>query len=324
MCVSFQRARLQRSKNAFTLVELLVVIAIIGVLVALLLPAVQAAREAARRSQCSNNLKQIGLAMHNFHDTNSALPQGASAIQSNVKGGTWAALILPFVEQQQHYDVFNLEVPMSDPSNADARRLVVPVYLCPTDPGSEEPVNDKHHANVVLQEVSRISYFGSMGPTHIDSCADCPIRQPREDNYCCRLSWSFGSLPNTRLEVVPGQFPGMICRWPRQVNFKEVTDGLSNTFLVGETVSEHCGFNGAFVNNFSVTSTAISLNLLEADEGRNTGPALARACGFKSYHPGGAQFVMGDASVQFIQEFIDYQLYNELGSRNGGEQVAIP
>ena len=99
-------------KLAFTLVELLVVIAIIGILIALLLPAVQAAREAARRAQCTNNLKQIGLGLHNFHSTHETLPQGApfspGATGGVVPGGTWCLLILPFIEQQELYDQLDL------------------------------------------------------------------------------------------------------------------------------------------------------------------------------------------------------------------------
>jgi prepilin-type N-terminal cleavage/methylation domain-containing protein len=314
----------QRALAAFTLVELLVVIAIIGILVALLLPAIQAAREAARRTQCSNNLRQIGLAMHSYHDTHKELPHGASGIQSNVPGAPWAALILSFMEGQQVYDAFNFNIPVSHPLNMEARRRVVSGYLCPTDPGSTEPLNQQHLAAVSLGQVSRISYFGSLGPTHIDSCADCPNQIPGDSNYCCRLSWSFGSLANASLGIKPGQFPGMFVRWPRGIKFREVTDGLSSTFLVGETVSTHCGFNGAFVNNFSVSSTAITLNILEEDKGINSTPALTRSCGFKSLHPGGAHFLMGDASVQLVNEAIDYRLFNALGSRAGGETASLP
>ena len=316
--------RARRRPSGFTLVELLVVIAIIGILVALLLPAVQSAREAARRMQCGNNLKQIGLAMHNYHTAHEALPFGASGVQSNVAGGTWGSLLLPQLEQVNAYNLFNFNQPMTHADNADALKVVVPVYLCPTDPGSRNPITTTHHAAVSLPEVARISYFGSMGPTHMDSCADCPDGTPSATNYCCRMAWSFGSHSNGGLGISSGQFPGMICRWPRSVRFAEVRDGLSNTFLVGETLSEQCNFNGAYVNNFSVSSTSIALNILESDNGLNTTPALTKSCGFKSFHPGGAMFVMGDGSVHFISESIDYQLYNELGSRAGGEVASLP
>ena len=312
----------RKSLRAFTLVELLVVIAIIGILVALLLPAVQAAREAARRSQCSNNLKQIGLAMHNYHSAHGRLPYGASAIFDHEPGGSWGAFILPYLEQQPAFDQFDFSVDMTHANNAEAIKTVVPVYLCPTDPGSSNPICTWHCARIPVPEVAKISYFGSMGPAHMGNCADCPDPTPSASNYCCRLSWFFGSWDKADLGVSRGQFPGMICRWPRGVEFREVSDGLSNTFLVGETLPEHCCFNGAYVNNFMVTSTNIVLNLLVSDN--RDGDDYDTACGFKSLHPGGAQFVMGDGSVHFISESIDYRLYNELGSRAGGETVSIP
>ena len=312
----------RKSLRAFTLVELLVVIAIIGILVALLLPAVQAAREAARRTQCSNNLKQIGLAMHNHHDAHGGLPYGASGVFDTAIGGTWGASILQYLEDQSAYDQFDFNFPMLDPINAEAAKKVVPVYLCPTDPGSQDPISTVHCSRHSLPEVVRTSYFGSMGPAHMGNCADCPDPTPSASNYCCRLSWNFGSFAHDGLGVSLGQFPGMICRYPRSIAFREVTDGLSKTFLVGETLPEHCCFNGAYVNNFQVTSTNIVLNLLVRDN--REGEMYTTACGFKSMHPGGANFVMGDASAHFISESIDYRLYNELGSRAHGEPVSIP
>ena len=312
----------RKSLRAFTLVELLVVIAIIGILVGLLLPAVQAAREAARRTQCSNKLKQIGLAMHNHHDAYERLPYGASAIFDHESLGSWGVFILPYLEEQAAFDQFDFSEAMTHVNNAEAIKTVVPAYLCPTDPGSSNPISTWHCARVPVPEVAKISYFGSMGPTHMGNCADCPDPTPSASNYCCRLSWFFGSFEKANLGVSAGQFPGLICRWPRSIKFSAVRDGLSNTLLVGETIPEHCSFNGAYVNNFSVSSTAIALNLLEEDDG--SGDDYDIACGFKSMHPGGAQFVMGDGSVHFISESIDYKLYNELGSRAGGESVSIP
>jgi hypothetical protein len=228
------------------------------------------------------------------------------------------------MEQTNTYDLFDFKLPMNHANNALAIKTVVPTFLCPTDSGARQPISKIHHAGVKLNEVAQTSYFGSLGPCHMDSCADCPSATPGDGNYCCRKGWSFGSLPNAGLGIEAGTFPGMIARYPVSIGFGEVRDGLSNTFLVGETLSDHCGFNGLYANNFTVTSTAIALNILIPDKGVNTTPALTRSCGFKSLHPGGAQFVMGDGSAHFISEAIDYRLYNELGSRAGGETVTLP
>src|ERR1700722_831199 len=124
--------------RGFTLIELLVVIAIIGILIALLLPAIQAARESARRSQCSNNLKQIGIGMHNYHDTHRVLPFGCGAPDAvTPQTGTWAALLLPFIEQQTVYALFNFKLAMNDPGNAAAVASLVDTYVCPSDGSAE-------------------------------------------------------------------------------------------------------------------------------------------------------------------------------------------
>src|SRR5687768_7970803 len=118
-------------KHGFTLVELLVVIAIIGILVALLLPAVQSAREAARRGQCSNNLKQVSLALINYETQRRTFPPGGDF--GFKKSGTWAAMVLPMLEQQAVYDKFNFSVPVWDAQNVVAVQAIIPTYICPSD-----------------------------------------------------------------------------------------------------------------------------------------------------------------------------------------------
>ncbi|EMI57482.1 protein containing DUF1559 [Rhodopirellula sallentina SM41] len=130
---------------AFTLVELLVVIAIIGVLVALLLPAVQAAREAMRRASCQNNLHQVGLALHNYHSAFNNFPPGAIEVRPEVSGGkqfAWSAFVLPYMEQSALAEQIDFNLPFDDPANAEAAGEVVPAYVCPSTPRSEPRIDE--------------------------------------------------------------------------------------------------------------------------------------------------------------------------------------
>ena len=315
------------TRNGFTLIELLVVIAIIGILIALLLPAVQAAREAARLMQCNNNLKQIGLALHTYHEAFERLPQGSGGVTYKPqyeKMAPWGAAILPFLERQSHFDMFNFHEDMRHPDNAVAVIISVSTYLCPSD--------DEIGQNGVLdnrtQQWSRnppramgMWYFGCMGPTHMDSCPFCPDTTPSADssNWCCQ-GWNFGNSPGPGIPI--GTFAGMFSRYHEGVRFVEVRDGLANTLMVGETIPSHCLWNCAFCNNFSTASTNIPLNNME-----DAGTSFAnwfRTCGFKSRHVGGANFCLGDGSVRFLSETIDFQLFNHLGTRAGGEVAKVP
>jgi len=309
------------SRRGFTLVELLVVIAIIGILIALLLPAVQAAREAARRLQCSNHLKQIGLALHNYHAAHGALPyaSGGGAVYDWSKGGVWSSMILPYLEQQAIYDRFDFNAHHKDPVNAEPATFVVPTYICPSDPEGQQPILSGRFARDNPDPALGMWYPASMGPTHPDACPFCP--EPKSapdspDSYCCQ-GWNFGT------HYPSGNGVGMFCRHSLcTIRFEDVRDGLSNTWMVGETLPGHCQFNSAYAPNFNVYPTTIPLNTMEDDEGRFS--MWYRTCGFKSLHPGGAHFALGDGSVCFVSESIDYRLYNNLGTRDGGEPVGVP
>lgn len=221
-------------RNAFTLVELLVVIAIIGILIALLLPAVQAAREAARRMSCANNLKQIGLAIHNYHTSYRALPINMTSGGLGTSGGgldstgfySWLVPILPFVEQQPLYDSIDLSVSMTDASgptavymayigaghpNAEAARTRVAGYLCPSDPNA---AND------------------AMGSA-----------LPAPDNYAGNAGWvpyatgfdGSRSTPARHNGMIPLVSPSTRVDWHvDEISFSQVKDGLSNTVAVAE------------------------------------------------------------------------------------------
>ncbi len=310
--------------GGFTLVELLVVIAIIGILIALLLPAVQAAREAARRMQCSNNLKQIGLALHNYEGAHGALPFGSGGrinTPDYAVAGTWPAMLLPYLELKTVYDRFDFNLPMNDPANAEAVESTIGVLVCPSDSHSGSPVvEDRCSGYHNPSRAMGLWYMGSMGPTHMDQCPFCPDQTPGPDNWCCQ-GWNFASTASSSLSIPSGEFHGMFARHPTSVRFAGVTDGLSNTLMVGETIPGHCRWNSAFSPNFCTTSTNIPVNTMEKSDDCS---AWYRRCGFKSFHPGGANFVMGDGSVHSIAETINFELFNFLGTRDGDELASVP
>src|SRR4051794_19724055 len=325
-------------KPAFTLVELLVVIAIIGILVALLLPAVQAAREAARRAKCVNNIRQIGIAVQNYHDVRKFYPQYHAAIPPAGKtdndyttsagykwaGPLWSISILPFMEEQALYDSFNKTVTMNNLANQKWIQTIVAGYVCPSNETAGNPVfTDRTDATGANPKVGLGLYYAvSMGPTAPDTCSFCPTppgntapaqTDVQSKNYCCQgagygTNWADNST-------------GFLGRSNTIRRFKRITDGLSKTFLAGETMPEQCVYQAAFAPNFSLAGTHIPLNTFQKC------PATGchyYGCGFKSAHPGGAYFVMVDASAQFVQETIDYEVYNSLGTRAGNESFSLP
>ncbi len=311
------------ARRAFTLVELLVVITIIGILIGLLLPAVQSAREAARRLQCSNNLKQIGLAIHNYEFAHGVLPFGAAWKVSYT--GTWAAFILPNLEQQALFDQLNFNLPMGDPTNVAATKVVVPAFICPSDGSAGDAlVSGRPYVPSNPAQAMGLWYVGSMGPTAYDFCSgSCPNSTPSKDNYCCQ-GCNFGTETGGFCQGAGLKgldcHTGLIARSHVGVPTATVRDGLSNTLLVGETLPSHCVYNCLHCTNFPVAGTNIPLNVMET----TAESPYYRACGFKSKHTGGVTFAMGDASVHFISDSIDYRLINELGTRAGGEAVSIP
>jgi prepilin-type N-terminal cleavage/methylation domain-containing protein len=311
--------------RGFTLVELLVVIAIIGVLIALLLPAVQAARESARRTKCTNNLKQISLALHSYADTFGRLPFGTPGC-CTPNGSNWAVSLFPFLEYATLQNQLDLQGNFKTTvANATVIRQAskLPGFICPSDPAASAPIMERFAHNI--SPAHALWYPASMGPTHMDQCPFCPNPTPSPHNYCCQ-GWNFGSTANTGLGIVAGEFAGMFGRHAHAIRLAEVTDGLSNTWMVGETLPAHCTFMGVFSQNFPVSGTSIPLNLMEdCGAGKpGAGSNWYRTCGFKSKHPGGANFALGDASVRFIPATIDYRIYNEIGSRAGNEVVIVP
>jgi prepilin-type N-terminal cleavage/methylation domain-containing protein len=316
-------SRHKRRFRGFTLVELLVVIAIIGVLVALLLPAVQAAREAARRTRCSNNLKQIGLALHNYEDTHKRLPYGTPGC-CTPNGSNWVVSIFPHIEYGNLQDKLDLSGNFkTTPQNATVIGQVtkLPAFICPTDPAANKPVDVRYTHNITPAHL--LWYPASMGPTHMDQCPYCPNTTPSETNFCCQ-GWNFGTGAGGGFPA--GTFSGMFGRTAHSIRMGEVTDGLSNTWMVGETLPAHCTFMGVFSQNFPTSGTSIPLGtMVDRGVGKpGEGTEWFRSCGFKSMHPAGANFALGDASVRFVMNSIDYRLYNEIGTRAGGESAPVP
>ncbi len=321
--------RMAHKSSGFTLVELLVVIAIIGVLVALLLPAVQAAREAARRTQCTNNLKQLGVALHNFEGAKKSLPAGSGYTRAEPKGN-WVVAIAPYLEETAVFSRYDFtKYSDQSPNRELAATTIIAPLICPSDPDSNQPIlsNRRQGAGSHNPSIAQgLWYTGSMGPTIPDLCE---FDQPGSSTYkfTC-LGCSFGTLWPDGTPLTPcsqlhksgstDTCAGLICRRHVGVKFRTVTDGLSNTLMAGETLPTHWVWNCVFCDNFPVSSTHIPLNtMLRSDTPTN----FAKISGFKSAHPSGANFVMGDGSVRFLNETIDYLTFNMLGSRANNDVV---
>lgn len=311
-----------KHRKAFTLVELLVVIAIIGILVGLLLPAVQAAREAARRMSCSNNLKQIGLAFHNYESALKKLPFGW-----NNHGTLWSAMILPYAEQANLYNtlIFSEAVNWDAANpNRNACETIVPFYRCPS-----MPLQDHLNYNKIAKRVP--CSYRVVGGTIVSS-----------DDKSTRVGVPGLSASQTASfedRILDGTF--YACSATR---LGEVIDGLSNTIFVGESHTDPAfGKDGQGMDFWAIGSPQVDPCNCKGGKG---GTEASEAAGsmivqinaqlrtpaingklmevaFGSYHTGGAMFLMGDGSVTFLTDSIDMQVYRAAGSRGGGEALQI-
>jgi prepilin-type N-terminal cleavage/methylation domain-containing protein/prepilin-type processing-associated H-X9-DG protein len=350
-------AERMRVERGFTLVELLVVIAIIGVLVALLLPAVQAAREAARRMSCSNNLKNIGLAVLNFENTKKHLPVSISRWAEDVdikgtwigpnngkmagsnggpgyNGKGWIVDILPQLEQPQMHDqivanyngdflIYNANLG-SGVANAKIKDIIatqLPVLTCPSDASAIVSEDQYHWATTsVKRATATTSYKGCIGDSAVTDGSH------RGDANATSFTGfpGFGSTPDCHNTT---QCNGLIWRgnYFDPVKLSNITDGQSNTILAGESVVEQDYHSAAYFADGSWSSCGIPLNFFRI----GWTPEDIKLIdwfdmrGFKSVHPGGAQFVMADGSVHYVSEGVDGRVYRGLGTRDGGEVVSI-
>lgn len=310
-------------RRAFTLVELLVVIAIIGILVALLLPAVQKSRQAAERLHCTNNLKQIGTAVHLFESANKRLPAGAywgGAVGADAEAmrGTIGIRLLPFLEEQALYDAFDLTAYNIHDQTFDNGKLIashqVPVFVCPSD---VVIVSDAFHGGGKAFS----NYTASKGSTAVDNNAHpCQF----VDHWNSLALEPYHDWDDTIL------FSGPFCRRGLELKLNKIKDGLSKTIFFGE-VRAQCARSvqagWVFTLNGNGTSTTvIPMNWDSCQEGHRD---RCRATnnwntqnGFKSQHDGGAQFLFGDNSVHFLPEDIDFMTYQYLGGKDDGNAVS--
>ncbi|MEX0794603.1 MAG: DUF1559 domain-containing protein [Pirellulaceae bacterium] len=314
-------------RKGFTLVELLVVIAIIGVLVALLLPAVQQAREAARRMSCFNNLKQLGLAMHNYHDTYGCFPSGYLAnaadhrtpLATGEPGWGWASLILPQMEQGNIADnLIDYRLSITAGSNQLARETIIQAYACPTDRAPE--LFELHLEGGGHLELASANYVGCFGTTELHGCEGLAAGQKCEGT-------------------------GILDHNGRR-RMADIIDGTSNTLLIGERATSRGGATelqfSTWVGAASSGEQAIARILGIADHAPNSqyhedhddhdhdhdedgdddhDHEEHHLDDFGSRHPAGTNFVLADGSAHLITETIDLQVYRALATRSGGEVV---
>lgn len=319
-----------RLKRGFTLVELLVVIAIIGILVALLLPAVQAAREAARRTECTNKMKQLGLAMHNYHDVWKRLPASNATVEWFGKPRrefNWTLRSLPFMEQTAIYDNFDFTVPawtrpgnwrdLLDDSNAifnyKYMRMVHPQYLCPSDSLAEQVSVEDHFTN--SWELSQCDYAMNIG----------------DYRNVTGVGWGRSGDQNDPDGTGAGngvtEVRGVSGTNDWAARFGDIPDGLSNTFLLGECIGALSWWQNWGSQCWGNTAHPINMRnryLLDNLPGSASTSDWDWNVGFRSFHPGGANFCMVDGSVRFLSENIDGPTYRAAASRMGGESLSLP
>lgn len=330
-----------------TLIELLAVIAIVGLLVGLLLPAVQAAREASRRTTCAGNIRQLGLALQAFHAANNHLPMPMTSYfprtppnwvdQVNVDrikkytGGiplspyTWAAATLPYTERQSHYDLLRFDKVVWDATNLTGVTTVVPTFACPSDPDAATPILSNR---MYISRAMGLWYAGSMGAVHVDwtspfctssSMCEQPWFNSTGPGYLIDGTWFYDYAKSPI-----GPFGG----GPSVTTFNDALDGLSNTILLGEVLGGR-SIPGtpveldrmhAFTPNRPLATLSIPLNHFPPSSVQDAGELN----GFRSRHAGGVYFAFYDGSVRFIGDAVSYRLQCTLGSRKGGEIVEDP
>jgi prepilin-type N-terminal cleavage/methylation domain-containing protein/prepilin-type processing-associated H-X9-DG protein len=344
-----------RRSSGFTLIELLVVIAIIAILIGLLLPAVQKVREAARRMQCSNNLKQFGLALHNYHDVNNQFPKGGAMGWINpalspppaypgdgdwgIDQGSWMVFVLPYMEQDPLYKQMDPNMSIL-PREGTINRWLRIQGMGYGDPRNPKPKWTRCPSDDYNLQYPITNYLGSFGP----QCSTGPCGNNPWQGWCQPESSGLGGgvigmgytwSPDHGNEFTNNSnIRGMFNRLGVDITMSGITDGTSNTILVGETLPKHHDhannagwyhFNGGGIG----AGTIMPINTASdgtscTDPLRPTRDNWNFSFGFKSNHSGGANFLFGDGSVRFLRQTIDHRTYQLLGCRNDGIAVQIP
>jgi prepilin-type N-terminal cleavage/methylation domain-containing protein/prepilin-type processing-associated H-X9-DG protein len=320
-------------RKGFTLIELLVVIAIIAVLIALLVPAVQKVREAAARTQCTNNLKQMGLACHNYADIHKGLPSGFLGASTTDPKTSWMALILPHIEQQTVSNIYDFTKNYDDPANATAVATQITIYNCPSTPSQPRV------------DTSPSDDAGTPGPRAATDYSSVNAIKNFVANWCNPTIPANASKNDPRII-------GCLIR-DVKTTFAQVLDGTSNTIMVGEDAGRPYwyGTDGTFIAQtgakankegawcdpnaaFSIDGSLWSClppGAMGGSGGDNCVPAASAAAScplscdnnseFYSFHPGGANALFADGSVHFLSQQLPLCTLAALVTRSGGEVV---
>jgi prepilin-type N-terminal cleavage/methylation domain-containing protein/prepilin-type processing-associated H-X9-DG protein len=291
----------QRARRGFTLIELLVVVAIIAALIAILLPAVQAARAEARRTQSRNNLKQVGLALHNYHETHAMFPAGWIGIDAGVpavegqNGYGWGSMLLPFVDQAPLFNKIDFKLPINDPANLAASLSFLPVFRSASDVGpSHWKIESEVMPGTVLATLPTANFVGNFGTRELE---DCHSLSPGE---ACKSDGIFYHNSTTRI--------------------RDVLDGTSNTFAIGERkTNADLGWFSTWVGAVPEGEEHLARILGVTDHTPNHPDA--HFDDFSSYDEGGVHFVFCDGHVRFISEVVNLTVYQGLATRAGSEVV---